>query len=254
LACASFDATVSIWESANGEFDCVATLEGHENEVKCVAWDSRGSMLATCSRDKSVWIWATDADKEFECVSILNGHTQDVKVVRWHPHEPLLVSGSYDDTIRLWHESPSGDDEWECAQTLTGHTSTVWDVAFDASGQRLVSCSDDLTVRVWQPVGGKWQCVCTLQGYHTRTVFSVDVSTSGLIATGSSDNHVRIFAPDPEVLPPDGPSFRLLADSAADHPSDVNCVRWNPRDASILATACDDGALRLWRVPAAAAR
>jgi len=57
LAATSFDGTTSIWSNKSSDFECIATLEGHENEVKSVAWSMNGAYLATCSRDKSVWIF-----------------------------------------------------------------------------------------------------------------------------------------------------------------------------------------------------
>lgn len=41
----------------NGELEVLATLEGHESEVKCVAWNCSSQLLATSGRDKSIWIW-----------------------------------------------------------------------------------------------------------------------------------------------------------------------------------------------------
>jgi WD40 repeat protein len=90
LATASFDSTVGIWErvadvmmavkSSGGkvspedeegeggnndagaggegaEWDCIGTLEGHDSECKAVSFSHTGSVLASCSRDKSVWVW-----------------------------------------------------------------------------------------------------------------------------------------------------------------------------------------------------
>lgn len=76
LATASFDATVGIWcqvseaglddgsglataapHNVDDEWEPVDPLEGHESECKSVAWSSDGRLLASCSRDKSVWVW-----------------------------------------------------------------------------------------------------------------------------------------------------------------------------------------------------
>jgi WD40 repeat protein len=125
LASASFDGSTCIWRLGEGGAECIQSLEGHENEVKCAAYSHDGQYLATCSRDKTVWVREVGDDLDYDVVAMASGHTQDVKCVRWHPTKDLLFSASYDDTIKCWKYEEAVDD-WLCAYTIEGHESTVW--------------------------------------------------------------------------------------------------------------------------------
>ena len=120
LACCSFDATVSLYNIIDHSF--ITKLEGHENEVKCVTWSPSSSLLATCSRDKTVWLWKKEVDG-YECCSVLTGHTGDVKCVTFYS-EDICFSGSFDGTMCVWKGVGT---EWTEKQNIkVGET--VWDI------------------------------------------------------------------------------------------------------------------------------
>lgn len=181
-----------------------------------------------------------------ECAGVMTGHTQDVKRVVWHPYEDILVSASYDDTIKLY-ENDIDNGDWSTITSLTGHNSTVWGINFDSTGNRFVSCSDDKTVKIWEKTSQKtWVCVCTLGGYHKRTIYDVSWNKiTGLIATACGDNHIRIFK---ELMAMNELERNRFEQVFAIKVSiaDVNCLAWHPVHEDILVSTSDDGNLRIW--------
>lgn len=265
---ASFDGTTSVWHNKKkdgvNKFECIASLEGHENEVKSACMDSTGSYLATCGRDKTVWIWSCDDEGEWECMSVLQGHQGDVKSVHWHPSRALLFSCSYDDTIRMWREDDTGGDEWVCGAVLTGHSSTVWSLSFSPDGCYFASCSADRSVKVWKirdktvnsDKAVAYDCCFTLEGgegkAHPRVIYSLSWSANGrFLATACEDDAVRVFEVSYGGGGGDGGqdiSLALLVTKVKAHKMDVNCVAFAPSDSFLLASAGDDCAVNIWQL------
>ncbi|GMT00869.1 hypothetical protein PENTCL1PPCAC_23043 [Pristionchus entomophagus] len=254
LASASFDSTIVIYEKGeDGEFEETNKLEGHESEVKGCAFSSSDEFFATCSRDKSVWFWQLDEEDDFAVSSILQPHTGDVKFVAWHPTEDLLISCSYDFSIRFYKFD--GED-WVTHQHIDdAHDGTVWSAAFDGSGRRLVTVGEDRVLQLWTCTAtpeeggvrnGKWQKAARYTVEGTRwPLYSVSWNNvSELIAVGGGDETVR-------VLRVQGMEGEETIDEMAvysGHEGDVNCVLWHPKDPTLLASASDDGSIRLLRI------
>ncbi|KAI0850073.1 WD40 repeat-like protein [Daldinia vernicosa] len=188
LVTGSFDSTAGLWrwnDEAKGdlevdvteedsddddkkekEWDLIVILDGQDSEVKSVSFSPTGQFLATCSRDKSVWIWedvgTNEEDDEWETVAVLSEHEGDVKAVAWCPEtnrsgrgrysSDVLASASYDNTVRIWREE--SEQEWVCVAVLEGHEGTVWGVQWEPKPRgekfpRIMTWSADRTVRIW---------------------------------------------------------------------------------------------------------
>ena len=251
LACASFDGTVVVWARSGGELDFetweqIATLEGHDNEVKSVSWSHDGQMLSTCGRHKKVWIWENVGRGDFECVDMLDGHTQDVKFVKFDRRSMVLYSCSYDDTIKVW-TLDEDDDKWVCVQTIAGHKSTVWGLSCQFNQPRIITCSDDKTLQMWEcedfSLVGTWRSLYKVSNANDCPIYSVDWSQDhGYILSAGGDNCINLYS----FSSREGVEHQFEEKQA--HANDINCIRWNPNSnfQHLIATAGDDGLVKIW--------
>lgn len=274
LAAGSFDSTMSIWAKTDEDFDMddednddegtssnkqwslMAIIEGHENEIKAVAWSQDGQQLASCSRDKTIWIWeADDFNEEFECVNVLQDyHTQDIKTIKWGPNG-YLISASYDDTVKIFKEGYDSD-EMACVCDLNAHDATVWSVDLEKGKNdwRFCSSSDDSTIKVWKRYGEQkneetedWKQQAVLPIVHKGPIYCVSWSpNSGRIASVGSDSKVVVYE---EV---EG-GWKVQATKELAHGVfELNCVIWVKQQESTgterLITGADNGTINIWEV------
>ena len=89
---------LKIWRTNDPEAPRIV-LNGHEDDVWCVALNLEQTAVVTGSGDRSVRLW--DAETGEEACTCL-GHTNGVRCVAFSPDSSMVASGSWDKTVRLW--------------------------------------------------------------------------------------------------------------------------------------------------------
>lgn len=88
---------IRLWDVNSGK--CLNILQGHIHWVRSVAFNSDGTLLASCSHDQTIRLWEVDTGK---CVQSLHGHSSWIRSVAFSPNGNMLASGGNDGTIKLW--------------------------------------------------------------------------------------------------------------------------------------------------------
>lgn len=190
-----------------------------EGRTRAIAFSSNGAVLALAADDGRVHLFDTTA-RQVGCV--LSERAHGIRAMAFSPDGRLLATAGADRRVRLW-ETATGN----CRRALTGHHGYVNAVAFSPDGTLLASAGYDEAVRLWDPASGVTVRALTGHEGHVNAVaFSPD---GALLATVGSDRAVRLR--DPGASTPAGEGAGVMQVAFA---------------AGTLATADDDGCVRLW--------
>ncbi|QFZ27376.1 putative nuclear distribution protein [Clavispora lusitaniae] len=149
-ACA--DGSVVAWDVAAADPTVpIRTWHAHTRSANALAWshvplsltDKEEYVLASCSADLTIKIWAGD---QFRHVRTLTGHDHTVSALAFSKSSPnTLYSVSRDKTVKVW-DVVSG----HCLRTFVGHSDWVRDVDVVSGhvGDFLLTCSNDQSVRL----------------------------------------------------------------------------------------------------------
>lgn len=218
-------------------------LHGHTETVLSLDVFKKGTMFASCAKDRSVRVWYMDGEGgRVSCVAQGSGHANAVgSITCSRMKESFVVSGSQDCTIKVWDlpeqtASPGKDTLLLSARaTEKGHDKDVNSLAVSPNDKLLASGSQDRTAKLWAL--GDLALLGVFRG-HRRGVWCVTFSPMDqVLATSSADGTAKLWSLQ---------DFSCLK-TFEGHDASVLKLIFVSRGTQLL-TSGSDGLVKLWTI------
>ncbi|XP_066551240.1 WD repeat-containing protein 26 isoform X3 [Amia ocellicauda] len=272
LATGSKDTTVIIWQvdTDTHQLKLLKTLEGHAYGVSYLAWSPDDNYLIACGPDdcSELWLWNVQTGELRTKMS--QSHEDSLTSVAWNPDGKRFVTGGQRGQFYQCDLDGNLLDSWEgvrvqCLWCLSdGKTVLASDTHQRIRGYNFEDLTDRNIVQEDHPImsftvskNGRLALLnVATQGVHlwdlqdrvlvrkyqgvTQGFYTIHSCFGGhnedFIASGSEDHKVYIWHKRSEL-----PIAELMG-----HTRTVNCVSWNPQVPGMMASASDDGTVRIW--------
>jgi WD40 repeat protein/serine/threonine protein kinase/Flp pilus assembly protein TadD len=274
FATSSVDGTVRIWES--NSWKELAALRGHNREVRSVAYSPGGTTLASVGWDRTIKIWDRTHGQQGQTflmplgqrrriaylpngsrfvvasksvlsqafpgrltvhdsrsgaeVAVLAERPDSFNCVAASPQSDLVAS-NWGSQIRIWN-AQSG----ELLRTFAGHLGATNAIAFLANKSLIASGGEDGSVRLWSMDSGE-----------PVAEYAADIGSIRTLAVSENDRWLAAAGKSGQIAiwdlrtSPANPVVRTFEG----HRNEVSALVFQPLG-SRLASASDDGTVRLW--------
>lgn len=212
-------------EEEDEEWHFSTLLTGPDSEIKDLQFSPAhygANLLATCSRDKSVWVWEEVEPEEWETIAVLGEHTGDVKCVRWLGGVRTSRK-QLRDRLQRRRQKRLRQQQQQPEDVEMGNNHDVAAAVDDTDGEEVIlahrellaTSSYDDTIRLHHDdeAEGDWLCIAVMTG-HDGTVWDLKFEPFLNLSCYPTDTTVE------EIM-----------------------VDWMPR----LLSCSDDMTIRLWR-------
>ncbi len=276
LVAAGGERDVHVWDASSGR--ATATWHGHTDLVCGLAWSGTSSLLASASDDGTIRLWQHDGT----VVRVLGGRQDDPLSLAWSPDGKRLAAGAYSGPVQVWDiTTGTSSPGWSGPPFGRGGGSyphAAYGISWSPDGHRIISTRYDGFLLVWDATTGTLLAPLHVDSLPNSVAWSPD----GRSFTSSHDNgSVRVWDATsyrttavltahnedgwafPMAWSPDGQIVAVARDTGlvqlydvhhatelaalTGHLASVWSLGWAANDLRI-ATASDDGTVRLWGV------
>ncbi|GAB6020534.1 WD repeat-containing protein 26 [Chamberlinius hualienensis] len=272
LATGSKDTSVIIWtiDPETLELHHTYTFEGHTSGIGCLAWSPDDTYLLACCQEDSSDLWIWNVEKGELKAKMSHSSEDSLTCCSWHKDGKKFYAGGTKGQFYQCDLDGNVLDSWEGVRVQglcckkDGRTVLAADTHHRIRGYHFeeqtdfnVLLEDCSIISFTTNESGRLGLLnVATQGVHlwdlqdrclirkfqgvTQGYFTIHSCFGGInndyVASGSEDNKVYLWHIRREI-----PIATLTG-----HTRTVNCVSWNARYPCMVASASDDGTVRIW--------
>jgi|GEM_PF-2570958 len=215
------DHLVKLW-SADGKL--LNTLRGHKKEIRALAWNLEGSILATGGESIRLWkengepimtfeheghpIWSMDWSPDGNFITSGDGDGNLIiwnllgkKVASLQSHSSTLISSEFSvKGSRLFLGFSNGqirayDFPANTTSTHHAHQDAINDIALTHYGEYIALASNDRTGSIWKTTGSTLSKIATLSDHQSIVSSAAWGPNERYLATGGYQSPVMVWDP-----------------------------------------------------------